>query len=194
MRSPSRPRNPWVPLSIFALSILIFVVLLGSCVVLFVNSVPPRTLRAPLSDLTLDVPRFYPQVSFGADSEGRTFGVWLVRQSGGGVLALYSGDPHSGCHVRWRPDESHLGVSPLFRGPCSGTVYTIEGVAIFGPATRSLDRFDTTLSETTVTVDLERVRLGACRPEVSGTSDCSRPDAPEYRDTPPPPVAGDRFR
>ena len=189
-----RPHNPWIPLGALALAVLALAALLGSCVVLFVTSVPPHTLEAPLSELTVGLPRLYPQTGFGADPEGRTFGVWLLRRSAGGVLALYSRDPHGGCHVRSRPNESLDGHSPLFRGPCSGSVYTVEGEAISGPAPRGLDRFDVALSETTVTVDLERVRPGPCRPSMVGIVECSPPGAPVYRKAPPAPVTGDRSR
>lgn len=100
-----RPRNPWLPLGALALTVLALAALLGSCVVLLVRSVPSRTLEAPLRELTVGVPRFYPQTGFGADVRGRTLGVWLLRRGAEGVQALYSRDPHSGCHVQWRPNE-----------------------------------------------------------------------------------------
>ena len=190
-----RPRNPWLPLGVLVLAVLALAALLGSCVVLLVRSVPSRTLTTPLSELTVGVPRFYPQTGFGADVAGRTLGVWLLRRSSAGVQALYSRDPHSGCHVQWRPNESFGGYSSVFRGPCSGSVYTIDGEAISDPAPRGLDRFDVTLSATSVTVDIERVRLGPCRPEVVEIVECSPPGAPLYRKALlPAPAASERFR
>ena len=194
-RSLTRPHNPWVPLAFFALAVLLVVTLIGGCVAAFVTSVPRETLEVPLTDLTLGVPRFYPQTRFGSDGAGRTLGVWLVRRADGEVLAFYSRDPHTGCQVPWRGGEAFESHEGVFHEPCGGWRYTLEGDAIFGAPPRGLDRFDTEVGDTSVTVDFERVRLGECREGVEpDVGTCSGPGAPVYRDTPPPAIAGESFR
>ncbi len=75
-------------------------------------------------------------------------------------------------------------------------VVGLVGEAIFGAPPRGLDRFDTEVGETSVTVDFEQVRLGECRNETmpAAGEECSRPGAPVYRDTPPPAIAAESFR
>ncbi|MSQ41610.1 MAG: hypothetical protein EXR65_01010 [Dehalococcoidia bacterium] len=183
-----RPRNPWPAIALFGIVVLGGLIGIGACVAAFVSSVPHRTLEVPLSDLMPGAPRFYPRISFGADAAGNTLGVWLVRRGGGGVLALYSRDPLSGCHVPWRTDTSFGGVSPVFRAECSGSAWDAEGARLSGPAPRGLDRFDATVAETTASVDLERLQLGPCPPGVAGPAECSQPGAPQYRELPAAPV------
>ena len=186
--APNRPHNPWIPLSLLGLAGLALAFLFGSCVLMFVSSVPTRSLEAPLDDLTVGVPRFYPQTGFGSDKDGQTFGVWILRRGTEGVLALHSRDPHSSCHVQWRSSESVSGHASVFRGTCDPSAYTTEGEAISGPTQRDLDRFEVSISETSVTVDIERIRLGTCRAMINEAIDCSPIGTPMYRDVPSAPV------
>jgi hypothetical protein len=193
MEAPAESERPRSRLKTFggiALAMVVGLVAVGACVAAFVGSTPEHTLEVPRSDLELDTPRFYPLPSFGADSAGRTFGVWIVARNDGSADAFYARDPFSGCHLPWRPDFVFEGESGWFRDPCQSATYTLDGVAVFGPTPRGIDSFDVTREEDIFIVDLERIRLGDCREDFEGGSGaCSAPNDPEYRDDPPPPVA-----
>jgi hypothetical protein len=74
---------------------------------------------------------------------------WLVKQSDGSFVALYwhATMTYRGCTVPWRESfrftDPRDGVSKLgwFRDPCSGSTWDVNGVRVFGPAPRNLDRF-----------------------------------------------------
>lgn len=86
-------------------------------------------------------------------SEGR---FWLVnlteKQGGPGLLALWWRCPHLGCTVPWRP--TFLWPDPAtgalkqgwFRCPCHGSTYTDAGIRVFGPAPRSMDTMEISVS------------------------------------------------
>lgn len=189
---PSRPRSTWKVLGGLILAVAVGFLLLGVCVAAFVSSTPAHTLEVPRRDLDAGIPRFYPLTSFGADTTGRTFGAWVVLQEDGTANAFYSRDPRSSCYLPWRSDFVFEGTAGWFRDPCDGSTYTIEGSAVFGPAPRGIDQFDAEVSASTVTVDLERVRLGECRtvePSAEQQS-CSRPGQPRYEKKPPVVVPG----
>ncbi len=187
----SRPRNPWLRLGLLAAA---FVAAAASAVAFIIFLLPqpsePPTLTVALDELPVGRPRFYPRPDFGSVGQ-QTLGVWVVRRADGSVDAFYSRDPASGCPAPWRADfqfERRVGV---FRDPCWGSTYTMDGVAIFGPTPRGLDRFDVTVSARTVIVQLDRVRLGPCRTggfrsSTEEESECSLPSAPVYREWPPP--------
>ena len=81
--------------------------------------------------------------------------MWIVNlteaQGGPGFLALWWKCPHLGCTVPWR--QTFVFTDPntgenrrgWFRCPCHGSTYTDAGVRVFGPAPRSLDRFELTI-------------------------------------------------
>lgn len=180
----TRPRSTWKVLGSVVLALVVGLVLVGLCV----SAVTPdRTLEVPRRDLGVDAPRFYPLPSFGADSEGRTFGVWLVLRDDGSVDAFYARDPRSGCYLPWRPEFTFEGRNGWFRDPCHGSTYTLEGEPVFGPVARGVDQYDTEVDRTTVTVDLEQIRLGECRPDITTAEDipCSEPGNPRYEDEQP---------
>jgi hypothetical protein len=74
---------------------------------------------------------------------------WLVKQADGSFVALYwhATMTYRGCTVSWRESfvfqDPRDGVSKAgwFRDPCSGSTWDVNGVRVFGPATRNLDRF-----------------------------------------------------
>ncbi len=81
---------------------------------------------------------------------------WLVNlteeQGGPGLLALWWKCPHLGCTVPWKPNfqwpDPTTGADKKgwFRCPCHGSTYTDAGIRVFGPAPRSLDTMDLTVS------------------------------------------------
>jgi cytochrome b6-f complex iron-sulfur subunit len=85
--------------------------------------------------------------------EGRFWLVNLTAEQGGpGLLALYRRCPHLGCTVPWRPEfvfpDPTTGAlkQGWFRCPCHGSTYTDAGVRVFGPAPRSMDTMDITVT------------------------------------------------
>ncbi len=85
--------------------------------------------------------------------EGRFWLVNLTAEQGGpGLLALWWKCPHLGCTVPWEPtfvwpDPATGALKPgWFRCPCHGSTYTDAGVRVFGPAPRSMDTMEITVS------------------------------------------------
>ena len=72
---------------------------------------------------------------------------WLVKQEDGSFIALSWKSTHRGCTVHWR--ENFVFTDPKdgqskrgwFRDPCSGATWDVNGLRVFGPAPRDLDRF-----------------------------------------------------
>ncbi len=115
----------------------------------------------------------------GADpariTEGR---FWLANLSGtegdvfqtgatGGLVALFWKCPHLGCTVPWissfnGAQVAYPGIVGWFRCPCHGSTYSKAGVRVFGPAPRSMDRFDVTLNaDGSVNVDTRTIIGGS---------------------------------
>jgi hypothetical protein len=181
-----RPRSTWKVLGGLVLALVTGFVLVSLCVSAFVSSTPHRTLKVPRSELQVDLPHFYPLPTLGADAAGHTFGVWVVLHDDASADAFYSRDPRSGCHVPWRAELEFQGDTGWFRDPCLGGTYSLGGAAVSDPAIRGIDRFDAEVDQTTVTVDLERVRLGDCRTPEAASKPCSTPgQAPHYEDAQP---------
>ena len=85
--------------------------------------------------------------------EGRFWLVNLTAEQGGpGLLALWWKCPHLGCTVPWVPtfvwpDPTTGALKPgWFRCPCPGSTYSDAGVRVFGPAPRSMDTMEVTVS------------------------------------------------
>ena len=63
----------------------------------------------------------------------RRHGVWVV-QDHGGIFVLQADCPHLGCTPRWEPQSGR------FRCPCHGSLFSLEGAALRGPARDPLKR------------------------------------------------------
>jgi cytochrome b6-f complex iron-sulfur subunit len=98
--------------------------------------------------------------------------MWIVNlteaQGGPGFLALYWKCPHLGCTVPWRDNfaftDPNTGQNKLgwFRCPCHGSTYTDAGVRVYGPAPRSMDRFELTIdpSSKRISVNTGKITKG----------------------------------
>jgi Rieske Fe-S protein len=68
--------------------------------------------------------------------------------------------------VPWRSDFSFpdpgtgQNRAGWFRCPCHASTFTDGGVRVYGPAPRSLDRFDVAIAGNNVYVDISKLRLG----------------------------------
>lgn len=177
-------RSTFRVLGTLALVVVAVLAGLGACVAAYIGSTPARTLEVPRSELAILVPKFYPLPSMGADSSGQTHGVWVTLDDDGTATALSARDPQSGANVQWRPELRVEGTTGVFRDARGGTAYDRGGAALAGPAPRGLDAYEVRVTAQRVVVDLERVRLGACR--TAELDNCSPPGAPVYRNGPPP--------
>ena len=67
-------------------------------------------------------------------------GRFHITQPDNGLLALYSVCTHLGCLPKWQ------GARGRFECPCHGSKYELDGTWIEGPAPRSLDRLEMTIT------------------------------------------------
>ncbi|HVC20705.1 MAG TPA: ubiquinol-cytochrome c reductase iron-sulfur subunit [Vicinamibacterales bacterium] len=74
--------------------------------------------------------------------------VFLIREPGGEVRALSSICTHLGCHVHWDAKAR------LFKCPCHGGVYDINGKVVSGPPPRPLATYPTRMDQNEVFVEL----------------------------------------
>ena len=102
-------------------------------------------------------------------TEGKMWIVNLTEEQGGpGFLALWWKCPHLGCTVPWRDTftfaDPNTGQEKRgwFRCPCHGSTYDDAGVRVFGPAPRSMDRFELTIDPNTkrISVNTGKVTKG----------------------------------
>lgn len=78
-------------------------------------------------------------------------------QPAGSFLVLLGRDPHSGCELAWLPDFAFDGRTGWFHDHCSGSTYSADGTRVFGPANRSMDRFDSSVQDGRLIVDIEKI-------------------------------------
>lgn len=120
-------------------------------------------------------------ISVGDNPEDNLI-LYYVRQPSGEVWALVGIDPHSGCQVPWERDYDRTHVNGtgtgVFKAFCSGSVFDLDGSAMFGPAPRGLDRAVVTVKANgdDAYLDLTRFILGVCRSGGSGV--CSPEGSP----------------
>ena len=72
-------------------------------------------------------------VKDGWKNSQSTKGIWAVKRKDGQVTVYSPICPHLGCGYRWERQER------LFKCPCHGSVYDMEGTVKAGPAPRPLD-------------------------------------------------------
>lgn len=93
---------------------------------------------------------------------------FLVRLPGE-FVAFYDLDPHFRHLVTWDP------VAGMFVSPAHGERYTMEGVAVAGPAPRGLDRHPVRVEEGRVRVDLATLLPGKQTGHAKGAEPSRRP-------------------
>lgn len=71
--------------------------------------------------------------------EGR---FWVSHTADDALVVLFGVCTHLGCLPKWSPSNHR------FECPCHGSKFQLNGLYIEGPAPRSLDRFDTTITFT----------------------------------------------
>lgn len=140
-------------------------VLFGAAIAFFVAFASPAYVEPTglvyagrIDKYVVDEPVFFAEGKF-----------WLIRQPDDSFLALYAKDPNRGCTVPWRPtfsfrdpatDQERKG---WFRNPCHGQTYDIEGRCVFGPCARGLDRYETKVTGSHISVNTRRLIKGPPR-------------------------------
>ncbi len=90
-----------------------------------------------LEDIPLRSPVYYEDGDF-----------WLVKLDDRTIVALSPIDSHiRHCRVPWRADFKFNDETGWFRDPCGGSTYDVAGNRVFGPAPRSLDRYEVRLDD-----------------------------------------------
>lgn len=83
-----------------------------------------------------------------------TRSVWVIRHSQSDYTVYSPICPHLGCHYKWDPQTNH------FECPCHGSVFTINGKVIGGPAPRPLDTLPHKIENGVLYVEWERFKVG----------------------------------
>ncbi len=80
--------------------------------------------------------------------------VWAVRHSPSEVSIFSPICPHLGCRYNWHPDKHE------FICPCHGSIFSISGKVLGGPAPRPLDTLRWKLENGELYVEWERFEVG----------------------------------
>ncbi|HLA38213.1 MAG TPA: ubiquinol-cytochrome c reductase iron-sulfur subunit [Candidatus Brocadiales bacterium] len=104
----------------------------------FIDFYKPKVIFGPAMRFKAGYPEEYPlgEVSTRWMAEQR---VWVVRAKEG-IYAFLGICRHLGCTPRWVPEEQ------LFKCPCHGSNFNMEGDVVGGPAPRPLWRVGVSLS------------------------------------------------
>ena len=155
----TRPRNPWPRLFLAALVITSIFILFGMCSVKFLST-PDPVIRVPAEEIQLDLPRLVPIVSFGADLDGSTYGIWILATTDKIFGLISYGE--SGCHIDW--DR----FTDTFQDSCTDNAYTPQGLAINENAQRHMHRVNVAYDPAVLgryVVDLSTIELSVCLSE-----------------------------
>jgi menaquinol-cytochrome c reductase iron-sulfur subunit len=80
--------------------------------------------------------------------------VWVYRRSASEVAVFSPICPHLGCRYDWDAQSSR------FMCPCHGSVYTIDGRVVAGPAPRPLDTLPAEIRQGRLFVEWEQFKVG----------------------------------
>jgi menaquinol-cytochrome c reductase iron-sulfur subunit len=80
--------------------------------------------------------------------------VWVIKHSASEVTVFSPICPHLGCYYEWHPERKE------FICPCHGSIYSIEGKVLGGPAPRSLDTLPHKLEGEELFVQWEVFKVG----------------------------------
>jgi menaquinol-cytochrome c reductase iron-sulfur subunit len=83
--------------------------------------------------------------------------VWIVKHSDSKVTVFSPICPHLGCRYDWYPEAKK------FICPCHGSVFSMEGKVLGGPAPRGLDTLPWKIENGDLYVKWERFRVGTPR-------------------------------
>ena len=80
--------------------------------------------------------------------------VWVIKHSRSEVTVFSPICPHLGCRYSWHSETKE------FACPCHGSIYSITGKVLGGPAPRSLDTLPTKLEKGELFVEWETFKVG----------------------------------
>ena len=80
--------------------------------------------------------------------------VWVIKHSPSEVTVFSPICPHLGCHYDWDPGTKE------FVCPCHGSIYSIDGKILGGPAPRPLDTLPVRLERGDLFVEWEQFKVG----------------------------------
>ena len=80
--------------------------------------------------------------------------VWVIKHSSSEVTVYSPICPHLGCHYDWHADGNE------FICPCHGSVYSMTGKVLGGPAPRPLDTLSWKLEGNILSVEWETFKVG----------------------------------
>jgi menaquinol-cytochrome c reductase iron-sulfur subunit len=80
--------------------------------------------------------------------------VWVIKHSPDSLTVFSPICTHLGCHYKWNAQARH------FECPCHGSVFTVDGKVIGGPAPRPLDTLPHKIENGKLYVEWERFRVG----------------------------------
>jgi menaquinol-cytochrome c reductase iron-sulfur subunit len=112
---------------------------------------------APVDSLPLGRPTDIAYSAMASDAyihEDDVHHLWVVKRSDSEVMAYSPICPHLGCHYDWDPRDS------LFKCPCHGSVFTIDGRVVAGPSPRPLDTLPVEIRQGRLYVKWERFKVG----------------------------------
>ncbi len=83
--------------------------------------------------------------------------VWVVKHSSSEITVYSPICPHLGCHYSWHPETGE------FACPCHGSIYSITGKVLGGPAPRPLDTLPIRVEDGILLVEWEMFKVGIAR-------------------------------
>ena len=83
-----------------------------------------------------------------------THDIWVIKRSPSEVTVFSPICPHLGCHYDWDPGTRE------FACPCHGSIYSMDGKVLGGPAPRTLDTLPTRLEKGELFVEWEEFKVG----------------------------------
>jgi len=126
-----------------------------------INSAPLRKLSymevGDISTLSIGQPQdlnFQAHVVDAFLRQEVTRSIWVIKHSPDDVTVFSPICTHLGCHFKWNPQSRH------FECPCHGSVWTIEGKVIGGPAPRPLDTLPYKIKDGKLFIEWERFKVG----------------------------------
>jgi len=75
-----------------------------------------------------------------------SYGVYIIKQENGSIIALSNKCTHLSCRVNWKPEDS------AYVCPCHDAWFTITGDKIKGPQPRPLDSYETKIENDNLSI------------------------------------------
>ena len=93
----------------------------------------------------------------GWQEKQTTKAVWAVKQADGEVTVYSPICPHLGCGFRWDRQDR------LFKCPCHGSIFDIEGTVKAGPAPRPLDTLPSKIENGELLIKYQEFKTGLAK-------------------------------